>query len=293
MPDDLIIDFVFVPNGAPWPADWVRRHPDYITLPARFKGTPEQMRRMFGKYRTPPAQTFFQKSAAGWTGHSEAAEVVVPAGEVTTRGAEPQPPDRLARSIVETPAKPATPNIRPAVREQSANAAKARAQELRIQRAKDLENPNIQAFLAMIAVAEGGDYHALYGYKKSFTDDRRFPAYDRNPSASGRYQINKATYERFSKMLGVTDFSPHTQDMIAAQMLAQLHVPERLASNDFDKALEAAARWWNALPQGKGKLDRNRKPEQPYVPYEKIKAIYDAQQSMYYNHFHCVSQYLS
>ena len=82
-----------------------------------------------------------------------------------------------------------------------------------------------------------------YGYKKSFTDDRRFPAYGRNPSASGRYQINEVTYERFSKMLGLTDFSPHRQDMIAAQMLAQLHVPELLASNNFDKALEAAAKW--------------------------------------------------
>ena len=49
MPDDLVVDFVFVPNGAPFPHDWVRRHPDYISLPAQFKGTPAQMRRVMGR----------------------------------------------------------------------------------------------------------------------------------------------------------------------------------------------------------------------------------------------------
>jgi hypothetical protein len=44
----IACDFVFVPNGAPFPHDWVRRHPNYITLPARFKRSPAFMRRMFG-----------------------------------------------------------------------------------------------------------------------------------------------------------------------------------------------------------------------------------------------------
>ncbi len=53
MPDDLVVDFVFVPNGAPFPHDWVRRHPDYISLPARFKGTPAQFRRFMGRRAVP------------------------------------------------------------------------------------------------------------------------------------------------------------------------------------------------------------------------------------------------
>lgn len=53
MPDDLVVDFVFVPNGAPFPHDWVRRHPDYISLPARFKGTPAQFRRFMSRRAVP------------------------------------------------------------------------------------------------------------------------------------------------------------------------------------------------------------------------------------------------
>lgn len=53
MPDDLVVDFVFVPNGAPFPHDWVGRHPDYISLSARFKGTPAQFRRFMGRRAVP------------------------------------------------------------------------------------------------------------------------------------------------------------------------------------------------------------------------------------------------
>lgn len=114
-----------------------------------------------GKYLPVSAQNFFWKSAPGSIDPSDAAQVVVRTGEITTQGTEPKWSDRLARSIVETPVKPATPNLRSAVPAHSATVAKARETELRAQRAKDLEYPNIQAFLAMIAVAEGGDYHAL------------------------------------------------------------------------------------------------------------------------------------
>ena len=58
MSDTIVCDFVFVPNGAPFPTDWVRRQPDYITLPARFTGSPAFMARMFGKWRTPDRYVF-------------------------------------------------------------------------------------------------------------------------------------------------------------------------------------------------------------------------------------------
>lgn len=61
MSDDLVVDFAFVPNGASFPHDWVRRHPDYISLPARFKGTPAQFRRFMGR-RMMPSRDGFEKS---------------------------------------------------------------------------------------------------------------------------------------------------------------------------------------------------------------------------------------
>lgn len=61
MSDTIVCDFVFVPNGAPFPTDWVRRHPDYITLPARFTGSPAFMERLFGK-RRPAGRYVFDKT---------------------------------------------------------------------------------------------------------------------------------------------------------------------------------------------------------------------------------------
>jgi len=48
MRDIFTSDFVFVPDGVPWPWDWVQRHPEHIVLPARFAGSPDFLRRMFG-----------------------------------------------------------------------------------------------------------------------------------------------------------------------------------------------------------------------------------------------------
>ena len=48
MSDTITCDFVFVPEGAPWPRDWVQRHPEHIVLPARFAGSPDFLRRMLG-----------------------------------------------------------------------------------------------------------------------------------------------------------------------------------------------------------------------------------------------------
>lgn len=74
MPDDLIVDFVFVPNGAPWPADWVRRHPDYITLPAKMQGSPAFMRRMFGPNYGQAKRYDFQNQEARAHARPEALE---------------------------------------------------------------------------------------------------------------------------------------------------------------------------------------------------------------------------
>ena len=62
MSDTIICDFVFVPAGTSFPSDWAERHPDYITLPARFTGSPAFMERMFGKQQ-PAGSYVFDKSA--------------------------------------------------------------------------------------------------------------------------------------------------------------------------------------------------------------------------------------
>lgn len=94
MSEDLICDFVFVPDGAPWPADWVRRHPDYITLPA-------QMRQASGPGYGQPQRYEFPKSAQALTAAGQAASA--DSGETMTAIRDPfsAGPDRPVAVIAE------------------------------------------------------------------------------------------------------------------------------------------------------------------------------------------------
>ena len=86
MSDTIVCDFVFVPNGASFPTDWVRRHPDYITLPARFTGSPAFMERMFGKRRTPDRYVFDKTvRMPAQLGLTETGRTETPAAQVQQR----------------------------------------------------------------------------------------------------------------------------------------------------------------------------------------------------------------
>ncbi|GGF16741.1 hypothetical protein GCM10011611_23140 [Aliidongia dinghuensis] len=140
-----------------------------------------------------------------------------------------------------------------------------------------LKSPNVRAFLDTIAEAEGGKYNNLYG-GKTFDSYARFPG-AAGHSPAGRYQITRATYDGLSQRLGLTDFSPATQDYMAVQRLVDRGAMAPLLAGDMDGAITAAAPEWNALPQGPGKA--NRMAGQPYVRYERIKQIYERHRRAY------------
>jgi muramidase (phage lysozyme) len=141
---------------------------------------------------------------------------------------------------------------------------------------KFLQHPNAQAFLSTIADAEGATYDSLSGdlpdKRKNFTDYSRFPSAG---PASGRYQILKGTYGDASKALGLSDFSPHTQDLMAMYLIDQKGALEPLLRGDLDAVLPRVAPVWASLPQGKGVLDVNRYRGQPYKRYDDVRSIYD------------------
>lgn len=148
---------------------------------------------------------------------------------------------------------------------------------------RHLENSNVRAFLKAIADAEGGGYDFKYGAVKGRKKDPwRFIDYSTHPgpghggvtTAAGMYQINKITWlDHGERRMGLTDFTPETQDLIAVSMLSSLGVIEQVKAGDIEAGLARASRQWAALPEGRGKAGRHN---QPHVSYEHFESVYHA-----------------
>jgi muramidase (phage lysozyme) len=102
-------------------------------------------------------------------------------------------------------------------------------------------NPNLKAFLDMIAVSEGTAGKGDNGYNV-VVGGALFQGYNDHPrklvwirpglasTAAGRYQLLKRYYDAYKKQLNLPDFSPASQDLIAIQQIR-----ERGALQDIEK----------------------------------------------------------
>lgn len=141
---------------------------------------------------------------------------------------------------------------------------------------ESLKNANVKAFLQAIADAEGGGYDFKYGAVKGKKNDPwRFTDFSKHPgpgsggktTASGMYQITMDTWkDHGTTRMGLTDFTPETQDLIATDILRSLGVIEKIKLGDIAASMPQASTRWAALPQGPGKA--NKYPPQPYVTYD-------------------------
>jgi muramidase (phage lysozyme) len=146
-----------------------------------------------------------------------------------------------------------------------------------------LSNKNVQAFLKAIAEAEGGEYDFKYGAVKGKRKDPwRFTDYSTHPgagcdgvtTAAGMYQINKATWQDHGDgRMGLTDFAPETQDLIAVSILRGLGVLDKIKDGDIESGLSQASKPWAALPIGRGQSSRHN---QPHVTFEHFESAYQA-----------------
>lgn len=148
---------------------------------------------------------------------------------------------------------------------------------------KHLAHPNVAAFLKAIAAAEGGGYDFKYGALKGRANDRwRFtdmsthpgPGIDGKSTAAGMYQITRPTWQHHGGKLGLRDFSPRTQDLIAVEILRSLGVIETIMEGRIVEVMPKVARIWAALPKGPGQV--NYYPPQRYVQFEEFLAPYVA-----------------
>lgn len=156
-------------------------------------------------------------------------------------------------------------------------------QERLAQNAQDLLHPNVAAFLKAIATAEGGGYDFRYGALKGRRNDRwRFtdtsthpgPGIDGKSTAAGMYQITRPTWQHHGGKLGLHDFSPRTQDLIAVEILCSIGVIDAIKEGVIARVMPKAARIWAALPAGPGQ--RNLHPPQRYLDYERFLEAYRA-----------------
>ncbi|GJJ05125.1 hypothetical protein RugamoR64_56630 [Duganella rhizosphaerae] len=144
-----------------------------------------------------------------------------------------------------------------------------------------LKDANMQAFLKAIAEAEGGGYDFKYGAVRGKKNDPwRLADYSTHPSpgvggkttAAGMYQENIETWREMGGNMGLSDFTPETQDLIAVEILRVIKVAESIKSGDINAALDKASHRWSALPQGKGKAGYY--PKQPSVSFDKFESDY-------------------
>jgi muramidase (phage lysozyme) len=120
------------------------------------------------------------------------------------------------------------------------------------------------AFLDMIAYSEIGPqllaasdngYNVLVGSTAS--KPLLFNSYATHPdvfnpaldsTAAGRYQLLFRYYAYYEKLLGLTDFSPLSQDKIALQQIKERSALASIDSGDVDHAIFLCSNIWASLP---------------------------------------------
>lgn len=121
-----------------------------------------------------------------------------------------------------------------------------------------LQDPRVRALLDTVAYAEGtGDrYNITFGHHE-FSDMSRHPnrvvtegGY--SSTAAGRYQFLSRTWDGVADRLGLTDFSPQSQDLAAVQLMKDRGMIEPLLNGDFEGAIRAGAPEWASLPTANG-----------------------------------------
>jgi lysozyme len=128
---------------------------------------------------------------------------------------------------------------------------------------------NLRAGLSTIAECEGTNtpdgYRALFGYHPTRNPTRLFDNdFARHPNircqftqtdgtinyttAAGRYQIIFPTWSRLAAKLGLTDFSPQSQDLAALELIAEAGALLDLQAGDIQAFSDKCSTQWASLP---------------------------------------------
>lgn len=132
---------------------------------------------------------------------------------------------------------------------------------------------NVVAFLDMLAWSEGTDngkqptkdhgYDVVVGGKlfTSYADHPRvlvpLPKLKISSTAAGRYQLLSRYFDAYKKQLGLKDFSPLSQDLIALQQIRERRALDLIKQGRIVAAIDAVRNIWASLPgAGYGQHER-------------------------------------
>jgi len=120
----------------------------------------------------------------------------------------------------------------------------------------DVQNPNVRAMLRVIRRGEGTasdtGYRTLFGGSlfNDFADHPRVKitrgAY--TSTAAGAYQFLSSTWDETARIMGLTDFSPASQDMAAVGRIAARGALEDVKAGRVEAALRKIGREWASMP---------------------------------------------
>jgi muramidase (phage lysozyme) len=121
-----------------------------------------------------------------------------------------------------------------------------------------LQHPNVAAFLAVIRRGEGtadaNGYRRLVGGQlfDGYADHPRIrvfiPRLGQVSTAAGAYQFLESTWDEVAGKIGLTDFSPASQDIAAVERLRYRRALADVIAGRFDDALRKVSWEWASLP---------------------------------------------
>lgn len=120
----------------------------------------------------------------------------------------------------------------------------------------DLNNANVQALLRVIRTGEGtagaDGYRTIFGGRTfdSFADHPRVTVKSGGytSTAAGAYQMLASTWDETKRIMGLSDFSPRSQDLAALGRIAARGALDDAKAGRFDQAIAKISREWASLP---------------------------------------------
>lgn len=151
-------------------------------------------------------------------------------------------------------------------------------------RESELSQPAVRAFLKLISVAEGtanspDPYRVCFGKRHTIQSLEDHPAITGEwkgerladylcegagfkpgckSTAAGAYQFIRPTWRGLKKALGLPDFSPHSQDLAAWELIRRCGAGELVQLGLVAEALFKCRKQWASLP-GAGYRQREHK----------------------------------